>query len=84
MTNSSMLIQFAIINVIIRYLLFAADPYETIAFKIPNKEIERGESRFFTHWDRDKLVFTLQLFFKERQSMQRPAIPPMPVVGQRA
>jgi splicing factor 3A subunit 2 len=26
-----------------QYLLFAADPYETIAFKIPNLEIENGE-----------------------------------------
>jgi len=53
-----------------QYLLFASAPYETISFKIPNREIERGSgadaksNRFFTHWDNEKKVFTLQLFFK--------------------
>jgi len=53
-----------------QYLLFAADPYETIAFKVPNWEIERGggpdEQRFFTNWNRESLTFTLQLTFKPR------------------
>lgn len=47
-----------------QYLLFAAEPYETIAFKIPNWEIERGgggeESKFYTNWDRDSLTFTVR------------------------
>lgn len=52
-----------------QYLLFAAEPYETIAFKIPNKEIERDtndktKGRFYTKWDDDKKVFTLQVHFK--------------------
>jgi len=53
-----------------QYLLFAAAPYETIAFKIPNREIERGSAgdaksnKFYTNWDADKKVFTLQLHFK--------------------
>ena len=32
-----------------QYLLFAADPYEVIAFKIPNLEVDRSD-RFFSHW----------------------------------
>ena len=32
-----------------QYLLFAADPYEVIAFKVPNIEVERNE-KFFSHW----------------------------------
>jgi len=53
-----------------QYLLFAAAPYETISFKIPNREIERGSAgdaksnKFYTHWDPEKKVFTLQLHFK--------------------
>lgn len=47
-----------------QYLLFAADPYETVAFKIPNRPIDKGEGRFYTHWDHEKLIFTLQLFFE--------------------
>ena len=28
-----------------QFLLFAAEPYETIGFKIPNKPIDKGEGR---------------------------------------
>ena len=52
-----------------RYLLFAADPYETIAFKIPNREIERDTSEttrghFYTNWDTEQHTFVLELTFK--------------------
>ncbi len=47
-----------------QYLLFAAEPYETIAFKIPNKEIEKDPSRFQTTWNDEDKTFVLQLFFK--------------------
>ena len=45
----------------VQYLLFAAEPYETIAFKIPNKEIERdtASGKFYYNWDRDKKIFTV-------------------------
>eukprot|EP01052_Picozoa_sp_SAG31_P081914 SAG31_NODE_41883_length_274_cov_0.588571_1_plen_48_part_01 len=33
-----------------QYLLFAAEPYETISFKVPNREIDKEEGKFFTHW----------------------------------
>lgn len=48
-----------------QYLLFACDPYETIAFKIPNQPIDKQEGRFFTSWDRKSHKFVLQLFFLE-------------------
>jgi len=32
-----------------QYILFAAEPYETIAFKIPNKDIEK-KSRTYNSW----------------------------------
>lgn len=47
-----------------QYVLFACDPYETIAFKIPNHPIDRREGRFFTHWDAEARRFVLQLFFQ--------------------
>lgn len=46
-----------------QYLLFAAAPYETVAFKIPNAPVDRREGRFYTHWDRERKAFTLQMFF---------------------
>ncbi len=32
-----------------QYLLFAAEPYEVVAFKVPNMEVDRTD-RFFSHW----------------------------------
>ena len=49
----------------VQYLLFACDPYETVAFKIPNNPIDKGEGRFFTNWDEAGKKFVLQLFFVE-------------------
>ncbi len=48
-----------------QYLLVAAEPYETIGFKIPSLEIDRAEGKFFSHWDREKFVLTLQMHFKK-------------------
>jgi len=54
-----------------QFILFAAEPYETIAFKIPNREIEKGMgpegmSKFYTNWDRDRNTFTVQMLFKNK------------------
>mmetsp|Transcript_32807 Transcript_32807/g.82335 ORF Transcript_32807/g.82335 Transcript_32807/m.82335 type:complete len:223 (-) Transcript_32807:240-908(-) len=53
-----------------QYILFAAEPYETIGFKIPNWEIVREQNRpdsLFTSWNREKKTFTLRLYFKTDQ-----------------
>jgi len=47
-----------------QYLLFSAEPYETVAFKVASNEVDRSEGRFFTHWDMDAKQFTLQFFFR--------------------
>eukprot|EP00979_Chaetoceros_neogracilis_P006029 scaffold1192_cov209-Chaetoceros_neogracile.AAC.1 len=46
-----------------QYLLIAADPYETVAFKIPNEKIDRSEGMFVTNWDEDDGRFTLTFYF---------------------
>ena len=51
-----------------QYLLFAAEPYETVAFKVPNREIDKDEGKFFTHWDAQRLTFWLQLYFVSARS----------------
>ncbi len=53
-----------------QYVLFACDPYETIAFKIPNHPIDRREGRFFTSWDAATNKFVLQLFFQPDAQLQ--------------
>lgn len=47
-----------------QYVVFAAEPYETIAFKIPSTEIDRDPAKLFVHFDEDNNTFTLQIHFK--------------------
>ena len=47
-----------------QYLLFAAEPYETIAFKVPSREIDKSDDQFWTHWNNESKQFFLQLSFK--------------------
>lgn len=51
-------------NRLYQYLVVACEPYETIAFKIPTRELNCDETRFFTHWDPDSRLFVLQLVYK--------------------
>eukprot|EP00934_Nitzschia_sp_Nitz4_P000344 Nitzschia sp. Nitz4//scaffold36_size144017//123125//124117//NITZ4_003114-RA/size144017-processed-gene-0.57-mRNA-1//1//CDS//3329549540//344//frame0 len=53
-----------------QYLLFAAEPYETVAFKIPNEPIDKESDRFVTHWNEDDKKFTLTLYFMEANTKQ--------------
>jgi splicing factor 3A subunit 2 len=53
-----------------QYLVFAADPYETVAFKLPSLAVDRGEGKLFSHWDPARKLFTLQVFFKSREDMR--------------
>jgi splicing factor 3A subunit 2 len=51
-----------------QYLLFACEPYETVAFKIPNKPIDKSEGRFYTNWDDSGKKFAVQLYFLEEST----------------
>lgn len=54
-------------NRALQYLVIAAEPYETIAFAIPAKDMveaeEDGDS-VWEHWDADDKVYSSQLLFK--------------------
>ncbi|TMS09414.1 Splicing factor 3A subunit 2 [Larimichthys crocea] len=52
-----------------QYLLLAAEPYETIAFKVPSREIDKAENRFWTHWNRETKQFFLQFHFKMEKAI---------------
>lgn len=47
-----------------QYLLIAAEPYETCAFKLQAREVDKSPGKFWTHYDPDTKEFFLQLFFK--------------------
>lgn len=48
-----------------QYVVIAAEPYETIAFRIPSREIDLGEGRLLTYWDKESKQFVLQMLFKQ-------------------
>ncbi|KAE8747771.1 hypothetical protein FOCC_FOCC005383 [Frankliniella occidentalis] len=58
-----------------QYLLFAAEPYETISFKVPSREVDK--EKFWTHWNRDTKQFFLQFAFK----LEKPGVPGQPMPG---
>ncbi|CAF1096585.1 unnamed protein product [Rotaria sordida] len=47
-----------------QYLLFASEPYETIAFKIPSREVDKSEGKFWTFYNTETKQFFLQFPFK--------------------
>nr|CAG4642756.1 EOG090X0C5N [Evadne anonyx] len=59
-----------------QYLLFAAEPYETISFKIPSREVDKSEGKFWTHWNKDARQFFLQFSFK--LDGRKPGLAPPP------
>ncbi|XP_023131744.1 splicing factor 3A subunit 2 [Amphiprion ocellaris] len=61
-----------------QYLLLAAEPYETIAFKVPSREIDKAENRFWTHWNRETKQFFLQFHFKMEKAVSQSSGPPPP------
>jgi len=46
-----------------QYLLFACEPYETVAFKIPNQQIDKRQGMFFSNWDPVSKKFVLSVSF---------------------
>ncbi|KAL4117796.1 Splicing factor 3A subunit 2 [Phytophthora ramorum] len=61
-----------------QYLLFACEPYETVAFKIPNDDVDKSEGKFFSNWDKDGKTFTLQLTFAVGDAKKSQPAPPPP------
>lgn len=50
-----------------QYLILSAVPYENIAFKIPNWQLDEGEngSGIWDYWDVDTKLYTLQILFDQ-------------------
>ena len=47
-------------------MLVAAEPYETVAFKIPNLDLDFNEGKHFEAWDKESRKYTLQIAFKKK------------------
>jgi len=57
---------------------FAAEPYETIAFKVPSREVDKEGKKFWTHWNKETKQFFLQFAFKIDLSRISMILPPPP------
>ena len=58
-----------------QYLLVAAEPYETVGFKIPSKELDRREDRQFAFWDPDAKEYWIQVMFLTEREEKYNAAP---------
>ena len=46
------------------YVVFAAEPYENIAVRIPNMPLDYNTEKHFSYWDDSKKIFYLTLNYK--------------------
>ncbi|KAH9442642.1 hypothetical protein Pst134EA_031705 [Puccinia striiformis f. sp. tritici] len=46
-----------------QYLLIAAEPYQTIAFKLQSQEIDNSDGKSWQHWDLDTKTYSMQFLF---------------------
>jgi splicing factor 3A subunit 2 len=61
-----------------QYLVFAAEPYESISFKLQSKDIDRNPDRFLEYWDPDDKLYTIQFLFKNERHHAPSSLPPRP------
>lgn len=48
-----------------QYMIIAAEPYDTIAFKIPSREVDKTESKFFQVWNEHSKQYFVQVPFMD-------------------
>ncbi|PHH74933.1 hypothetical protein CDD80_2744 [Ophiocordyceps camponoti-rufipedis] len=58
-----------------QYLLVAAEPYETVGFKIPARELDKRDDRQFCFWDPDGKEFWIQVMFMTEREERFNAAP---------
>jgi len=66
-----------------QYLLVAAEPYETCAFKLQAREVDRREGRFWTWFDEDQKEFWMQVLFKTERDERFTSAPGLAPSGPR-
>lgn len=58
-----------------QYLLVAAEPYETVGFKLQAREVDRSAGKFWEYFDQDSKEYWLQLFFKTEREERYAGVP---------
>lgn len=54
-----------------QYLIFAGEPYENIAFKVPSGAIDKRDDKYFEDWDPRRKVYTVRLSPDRRLASSR-------------
>ena len=56
-----------------QYVIVAAEPYDTIAFKVQSDRIDESEgNKLWTHYDKDTKQYTLQFLFERGYEQPTP------------
>jgi splicing factor 3A subunit 2 len=58
-----------------QYLIVAAEPYESVSFKIQSREVDRREGKLWTFWDPDTKQYSLQFFYKTEREERYTGVP---------
>lgn len=58
-----------------QYIVVAAEPYETVGFKVPARELDKREDRQFCFWDPDAKEFWIQVMFMTEREERFNAAP---------
>lgn len=58
-----------------QYIIFAAEPYDTVAVKLQAREVDRSENKFWTWYDEDNKDFWCQIHFKTERDERFSAVP---------
>jgi splicing factor 3A subunit 2 len=55
-------------NLKYQYVLFAAEPYNTLAFKVPSHPVDKGDGMVLSNWNADTKTFVFQFHFEKKES----------------
>ena len=62
-------------------MLIAAEPYETVAFKLQAREVDKSQGKYFEYWDPDSKEFWVQVTFKTEREERYSGVPGLGPMG---
>jgi splicing factor 3A subunit 2 len=66
-----------------QYVVIAAEPYNTIAFKLPAREVDRRGDKFWTWYDEDQKDYFVQMLFKTEREERYSNVPGLAPLAKR-
>jgi len=66
-----------------QYVVIAAEPYNTISFKLPAREVDRRDDKFWTWYDEDQKEYFVQMLFKTEREERYSNVPGLAPLAKR-